>query len=97
VRQRLATASGGSAHSAVLATFPEDLGAALEDGDSDWVYLRYQPSQEEVAECHRRGKRVYLAGTTAVLQDPPQAEVWRLAAEAGVDGFLTDTPFELPK
>ena len=97
VRQRLAAASDGAAHSAALATFAEDLAAALEDEHSDWLYLRYQPSASEVAECHSRGKRVFLAGTTPALQDPPQEEVWRLAAEAEVDGFLTDTPFELPK
>jgi hypothetical protein len=56
-----------------------------------------QPSQEEVAKCHRSGKRVFLAGTTPALQGIPQSEVWRLAAEAQADGFLTDTPFELPK
>lgn len=56
-----------------------------------------QPSQEEVAKCHRAGKRVFLAGTTPALQGMAQSEVWRLAAEAQVDGFLTDTPFELPK
>lgn len=47
--------------------------------------------------CHHSGKRVFLAGTTPALQGIPQSEAWRLAAEAHVDGFLTDTPFELPK
>ena len=143
VRRHLADASRGVAHTAALATFPEDLASALEDQYSDWLYLRYQvlvtaynhytiieterlhctaatfkkclslnnvavfsgvlrtvhqqPSWEEVSRCHRHGKRVFLAGTTPALQGPPQSEVWRLAAEAQVDGFLTDTPFELPK
>jgi hypothetical protein len=47
--------------------------------------------------CHYSGKRVFLAGTTPALQGIPQPEAWRLAAEAHVDSFLTDTPFELPK
>ena len=61
-----------------------------------WIATQ-QPSQKEVATCHQCGKRVFLAGTTPALQGIAQTEVWRLAAEAHVDGFLTDTPFELPK
>jgi hypothetical protein len=47
----------------------------------------------KVDECHRRGKRVFLA---LALQAPPHnAKVRRSAAEARVDGSLTGAPFEL--
>jgi hypothetical protein len=46
VRRHLANASGGVAHTAALATYPEDLAAALDDQLSDWLYLRYQVHSE---------------------------------------------------
>ena len=50
-----------------------------------------------MAEVHRRGKRLMIAGTTPALQHLPQEEVWRRCASAGADAILTDWPLELPK
>ena len=96
-RQRLCEAAPGAAHVACLATFPADLPGALADRHSDWVYMRFLPSAEEVARCHAVSKQVFLAGTTPALAGRPQDEVWVEAAAAGVDGFLTGWPLELPK
>jgi glycerophosphoryl diester phosphodiesterase len=91
VRRELRRASP-RVHVAALAGKPEELAQAIADTDSDWVYLRYVPTAEEVATVHRSGKRTFIAGVTVSGNTP---ENWQQAARAGVDGILTDYPLEL--
>jgi glycerophosphoryl diester phosphodiesterase len=76
---------------AVLAQTADDLPAALKDRDSNWAYLRFVPTAEQVAQVHRAGKRVFLVGPTVSGREPDN---WRRAREAGVDAILTDFPLE---
>jgi glycerophosphoryl diester phosphodiesterase len=76
---------------AALANKLEDLPAALADKHSDWVYVRFVPTAEQVKAIHRMGKRVFLVGPLVAGQEP---ENWRRAKEAGVDALLTDYPLE---
>jgi glycerophosphoryl diester phosphodiesterase len=91
VRRALREASP-KVHVAALAGKPEELALAIADADSDWVYLRYVPTAEEVATVHRSGKRTFVAGTTVSGNVPAN---WQKAATAGLDGILTDYPLEL--
>lgn len=76
---------------AVLAQTAADLPAALADRDADWAYLRFVPTPQQVAEVHRAGKRVFLAGPTVAGHEPAH---WTQAWAAGVDAILTDYPLE---
>jgi glycerophosphoryl diester phosphodiesterase len=76
---------------AMLAQTAEDLPAALSDRDSHWVYIRFVPTAEQVAQVHREGKKVFLVGPTVSGREPDN---WRRAREAGVDAVLTDYPLE---
>lgn len=91
VRGRLRKADP-KAHVARLALSPEEIDAALKDGDADWLYIRRVPSRAEVDRIHAAGKRVFLVG-------PPFAGLevgnWRQAADAGADAILTDYPLDL--
>src|SRR5581483_3251771 len=75
---------------AVLAT-ADSLAAALKDADADWVYIRFIPSPEQVAQVHRAGRRVFLSGGLVAGQE---AENWQRARTAGVDALLTDYPLQ---
>src|SRR5207237_1408391 len=61
VRRRLRTADARS-HAAVLATTRDELKQAIDDTDSDWVYLRFIPEASDVAAIHAAGKRAFLSG-----------------------------------
>ena len=77
---------------ACLANSADDLAAALDDVDSDWVYFRYLPRPAELAKVHQHGKRAFLAGPVVSGREPLN---WRRAIYAGIDAILTDFPLEL--
>jgi CubicO group peptidase (beta-lactamase class C family)/dienelactone hydrolase len=91
VRKRL-RAAAAAAPAACLAERPEDFAAALADGDSSWVYLRYVPERADVERAKAAGKRVFVAGVKFATAQP---ENWRRAAVRGVDAILTDDVVEL--
>lgn len=91
VRQGIRRASP-NAHTAALANTPEEFPAALADESADWVYLRFLPSPEQTKAVEAAKKRVFIAGPTVAGQRPDN---WQKAAEAGVDGILTDHSLEL--
>lgn len=76
---------------AVLANTAGDLPKALADADGDWVYVRFLPTAEQVAQIHRAGKRVFLVGVLVSGREP---ENWLWARNVGVDALLTDFPLE---
>jgi glycerophosphoryl diester phosphodiesterase len=82
------------AHVAVLANNREELPAVIADGDSNWAYLRFIPSHEEVARVHSAGKRIFLAGPAVAGHETAN---WKSAWDAGVNGILTDFPLELAR
>lgn len=90
VRRRL-RAADPKAPVAILAQTAADLSAALADRDADWAYVRFVPTAAQVAEAHRAGKRVFLAGPTVAGCEPAN---WGLAHAAGVDALLTDYPLD---
>lgn len=77
---------------ACLAQTAKDLPAALADNDSNWAYLRFVPTREEVERIHAAGKRAFIAGPTVVGVERAN---WQAAMHAGVDAILTDFPLEL--
>ncbi|AMV21524.1 glycerophosphodiester phosphodiesterase [Planctomyces sp. SH-PL14] len=81
-----------AAHTAALANTPEEFPAALTDESADWVYLRFLPSPKQMKAVEAAKKRAFIAGVTVAGQLPDN---WQQAAEAGVDGILTDYPLEL--
>lgn len=91
VRRALHQASAKT-HVAALAAAPDNLAEAIADADSDWVYLRYVPTADEVATARRSGKRTFIAGITVSGNAP---ENWQKASASGLDGILTDYPLEL--
>ncbi len=90
VRRKL-RAADAKASVAVLAQTAEQLAAALADRDSDWAYVRFVPTPQQVVQAHKAGKRVFLVGPTVAGQEPDN---WRRARDAGVDGLLTDYPLD---
>lgn len=76
---------------AVLAQKAEALPTALKDEPADWVYVRFVPTAEQMAEAHKAGKKVFLVGPTVAGREPDN---WRSARDAGVDALLTDYPLE---
>jgi len=90
LRRRLRTADP-QLPVAVLAQSADKLAAAIADRDSDWVYLRFIPTAEQVGLCHAAKKRVLLVGPLVMGNEP---ENWRKAHAAGVDAILTDYPLE---
>lgn len=80
------------AHAAVVANNSREHPAALAAPNADWVYVRYLPSQLEIAAIHDQGRRVFIAGPTVGGNLPDN---WRYAARLGIDGILTDYPLEL--
>lgn len=91
VRRKLQEADA-AAHVACLAQTPKDLEAAIADNDSDWAYLRFVPTREQVELIHKAGKRAFIAGPTVVGVETSN---WKTAIAAGVNGLLTDYPLEL--
>jgi len=80
------------AHVATVANVSKEFPKAVSDADSDWVYVRYLPSQEEIDTARRAGKRVFIAGSTVSGNAP---ENWQQAVRVGIDGILTDYPLDL--
>ena len=91
VREEMKAASD-EAHAAAVANNAEEFDGALAAPNADWVYFRYLPPNEQVEAVHRANKRAFIAGAT-VAGDLP--ENWQQAADVGIDGVLTDYPFEL--
>jgi len=91
IRQRLRKIDP-KIHIASLAGKADQLEAALKDANSDWVYLRYLPTSEEVERCRQAGKRLFVAGTTVAGEE---TDNWKKAARLGIDAVLTDHPLEL--
>ena len=83
---------------ACLASSPDELDTALLDTPSNWVYLRFVPSESDMARCRAAGKCVFVVGLTAArAAGTTEEEIWASAAALGVDGFLSDNPLGLPK
>lgn len=91
VREQLKSASP-QARTATVANNADEFRAALEAAHSDWVYVRYLPSKEQVDAVHNVRKRMFIAGTTVAGNLPDN---WSHAAQVGIDGILTDYPLEL--
>lgn len=91
VRRKLREADP-SAHVACLAQKSENLPAAIADKDSDWTYLRFVPTRDELDRVHKAGKRAFIAGPTVAGLERAN---WRSTMLAGIDGILTDFPLEL--
>lgn len=90
VRRRLRQADA-KCRTAALANNRGELEKAIQDAESDWAYLRFVPTADEVAAIRAAGKRTIIAGTTVAGLQP---ENWAQTAEAGVDLVLTDYPLE---
>jgi glycerophosphoryl diester phosphodiesterase len=93
VRKRLRLANPET-HVATVANNPAEFPKALKDPDSDWVYVRYVPSADEVRAVHAAGRRMFIAGSTVAGL---QRENWRVVAERGMDAILTDYSIELSR
>jgi len=91
VRERLRT-STGNVHLARVAHDSEELVGSIADPLTDWVYVRYLPSAEEVERIHQQGKRVFIAGATVAGHETLN---WQRATEIGIDAILTDYSLEL--
>jgi glycerophosphoryl diester phosphodiesterase len=91
VREEIKAASA-EARAAAVANNAEEFDGALAAPNADWVYFRYLPPNEQVETVHQANKRAFIAGTTVAGDFP---ENWRQAADVGIDGILTDYPFEL--
>ena len=81
-----------AAHVACLAQTAKDLSASLSDNHSDWAYLRFVPSRDELDLVRKSGRRAIIAGPTVAGLERAN---WRGAMTAGINGFLTDYPLEL--
>ncbi|MFZ4610825.1 MAG: glycerophosphodiester phosphodiesterase [Gemmataceae bacterium] len=90
IRKKLKLADA-NAHIAMLANKLENLEPALNDVHSDWVYVRFIPTAEEVKKIHNRGKKVFLVGMLVAGKEPKN---WQLGKDAGINALLTDHPFE---
>ena len=91
LRRRIKQASA-KARTAAVANNAGEFLQALAAPDADWVYLRFLPTKEQIESVHRAKKRSFIAGSTVsgrTLQN------WRRAADAGLDGILTDFPLQL--
>ena len=93
VRQRLRKAAR-AAMIAVVANTQNELSGAIADPNANWVYVRYVPSEADVARIHNAGRQVFIAGPTVAGE---QFENWAKATASGVDGILTDFPLSLAR
>lgn len=91
VRERIKAASM-KAQTATVVNNADEFPKALAAPNTDCVYFRYLPPKEQMDAVRGAGKRSFIAGTTVSGNVP---ENWRQAAEVGIDGILTDFPFEL--
>ncbi|QDU92643.1 glycerophosphodiester phosphodiesterase [Lignipirellula cremea] len=91
VRQDIRAASQ-AAQTAVVANKAGEFADALGTTEGDWVYFRFLPTGKQIEAVHQAGKRAFIAGATVSGNIP---ENWQQAAEAGIDGILTDYPMEL--
>ncbi|MSR49934.1 MAG: hypothetical protein EXS07_07775 [Gemmataceae bacterium] len=89
IRRKLKLADA-NAQIAILANKLENLEPALNDKHSNWVYVRFIPTAEEVKKIHNLGKKVFLVGILVAGQEPKN---WQLGKDAGIDALLTDHPF----
>ena len=64
----------------------------IADPLTDWVYVRYLPSEEEMRRVHQKGKRVFIAGSSVAGRELVS---WRQATVIGMDAILTDYSLEL--
>ena len=91
VRERI-TKTSMKAHAAAVANNADEFAKALAASNSDWVYVRFLPSKEQIEAVHRAKKRAFIAGSTVSGKLPDN---WRHAANVGIDAILTDYPLEL--
>ena len=91
VRERIKAAST-KARTATVANNADEFPKALAAPNTDCVYFRYLPPKEQMEAVRGAGKRSFIAGMTVSGNLPDN---WRQAAEAGIDGILTDFPLEL--
>lgn len=91
LRRQIKASSAGAA-TATVANNESEFPTALSDEDSDWTYVRYLPSPQEMDAVHQAGRRAFIAGATVAGNLPAN---WQRAARAGVDGILTDYPLAL--
>lgn len=76
---------------AALAQTADELEKALADKHSDWAYLRFVPTAEQVKQARKAGKKVIVVGKPVMGRE---AENWIKARKAGVDAILTDYPLD---
>jgi len=91
VREKLKKASA-KAQTAVVANNIDEFPKALAATDADWVYFRYLPPMGQMEDVQSAGKRSFIAGMTVSGNVPDN---WKRAIDVGIDGILTDYPFEL--
>jgi glycerophosphoryl diester phosphodiesterase len=90
VRARLRKADP-KCHVAALAQTRDDLEKAIADRDSDWVYVRFVPTADDVKKIRGAGKQTIIAGAKVSGEE---TENWSLCIAAGVNAVLTDHPLE---
>lgn len=91
VRRRIKQVSK-KAQTAIVANNAAEFPKALAAPDADWVYFRYLPPNEQMESVRAAGKKAFIAGVTVSGNVPNN---WQTAAEAGIDGILTDYALEL--
>src|SRR5262245_39887613 len=91
VRRRLKQSSA-QAHPGRRPASAAEFDTALDDSDSDWLYVRFIPTDRDVRRAHEAGKRLFLAGPLVAGREPDR---WQSAAAAGLDAILTDHPLDL--
>ena len=91
VRDQIRSISS-KAHTAAVANNADEFSKALATSNADFVYFRYLPPKEQIVSVRSAGKRAFIAGTTVSGNVP---ENWQHAVSVGIDGILTDYPFEL--
>ncbi len=77
---------------AVLANNADEFPAAVADSKAGWVYVRFIPTRQHIATARAARKKVFIAGVTVAGLLPDN---WKQAADAGVDGILTDYALDL--
>jgi len=90
VRREIKQASR-DAKTAAVANTAEEFEPALTASDSDWVYARFRPEIRHVEKVHAARRRIFLAGKIFNDRD---AGLWKELHQLGIDGVLTDYPFD---
>ena len=91
VREKI-KATSTKAQTAAVANGADEFPSAIAAANTDWVYFRFIPTQDQVEAVDRSGKRTFIAGATVSGHLP---ENWQHAASAGINAILTDYPLEL--